>query len=61
MGQHHGQDAHEENRLREENGRLRAALRVNLIRLVPGVTHAEIDALIARVVAGETESVAPGA
>lgn len=30
----------------EEIGRLRAILRVNLLRHVPGVTHAEIDALL---------------
>lgn len=34
-------------RLRAERGRLRAVLRVNLLRHVPGVTHAQIDVLLA--------------
>jgi hypothetical protein len=33
-------------RLRAEVGRLRAIVRVNLLRHVPGVTHAAIDALL---------------
>jgi hypothetical protein len=29
-----------------DNARLRAAFRVNMLRFVPGVTHADIDAVI---------------
>ena len=33
-------------KLRSEIGRLRAIVRVNTLRHVPGVTHAEIDAIL---------------
>lgn len=36
-------------RLRAENGRLRECLRVNLLRHVPGITHADIDAKLAEI------------
>ena len=32
--------------LTADNARLRAAFRVNMLRLIPGVTHADIDAAI---------------
>jgi len=32
--------------LTADNARLRAAFRVNMLRFVPGVTHADIDAVI---------------
>lgn len=43
----------ENDRLRAEVGRLRAALRVNVLRLAPGTPHAEIDALVERLARGE--------
>ena len=36
-------------RLREENGKIRAAFRVNMLRAFPNLSHEEIDAEINRV------------
>ena len=36
-------------RLREENGKIRAAFRVNMLRAFPNMSHEEIDAEINRV------------
>ena len=44
-----GGTAREAERMRAEIGRLRAALRVNLLRLSPTTSHDEIDALIERI------------
>jgi hypothetical protein len=33
-----------------ENGALRGSFRVNMLRLLPGTTHAEIDAAIERAI-----------
>ncbi len=36
-----------------DNARLRAAFRVNMLRLIPGVTHADIDAAISAALTGK--------
>ena len=42
-------------RLREENGKIRAAFRVNMLRAFPNMSHEEIDAEINRVLENDDE------
>jgi hypothetical protein len=42
--------------LTADNARLRAAFRVNMLRFVPGVTHADIDAVISAALTGKEPS-----
>jgi len=42
----------------QENARLRGVVRVNLLRLAPGISHEAIDAIIDAVIAGGSFQIA---